>query len=449
MARALAVRAATLVGVLFAVLVLLVVVLGATGFSDRILEAVVDEQIRGMRTGLSQTVRDPDELERILNAQRGELAAFYDLDSPWYFRLPDTVFRVLTLDLGEARTLRSFDGSRRVSDIVLERIPNSMLLLTTSMAVTAVIGLAAGVKMATRAGSRTDRVVSFASAVSFALPAWWTGILLILVLSFQFNVFPSGGMYSTPPPEGGLPRFFDLMKHALLPILTLVLVSVGPYLYSVRTMTLNVAQEDHVMVAPGQGNPGGDGHASAHPPSGGPAHCDGAHIQLHWLPGGLHPGGDRLQLARHGAPHLRRLRRDARRVGHRGDNLHLHPAVRGRTVHPGAPLPAPRPPGEVRMTGGVGEAIRVLLRSGPGKAGMVLLLALIAISLYVVATYPLDFGTKKWSTPAAWADNPKAVPPAWVNLLPGTSRVPHRSLTASMPSQATGGEHLYRLPLPI
>ena len=132
-----------------------------------------------------------------------------------------------------------------------------MLLLTTSMAVTAVIGLAAGVKMATRAGSRTDRVVSFASAVSFALPAWWTGILLILVFSFQFNVFPSGGMYSTPPPEGGIARFFDLMKHALLPIITLVLVSVGPYLYSVRTMTLNVAQEDHVMVARAKGVPEG------------------------------------------------------------------------------------------------------------------------------------------------------------------------------------------------
>ncbi len=257
MARALAVRAATLIGVLLAVLVLLVVVLGATGFSDRILEAVVDEQIRGVRTGLSQTIRDPDALEATLAEQRKQLAEFYGLDTPWYSRLPDTVFRVLTLDLGEARTLRSFDGSRRVSDIVLERIPNSMLLLTTSMAVTAVIGLAAGVKMATRAGSRTDRVVSFASAVSFALPAWWTGILLILVFSFQFNVFPSGGMYSTPPPEGGIARFFDLMKHALLPIITLVLVSVGPYLYSVRTMTLNVAQEDHVMVARAKGVPEG------------------------------------------------------------------------------------------------------------------------------------------------------------------------------------------------
>ena len=257
MARALAVRAATLIGVLLAVLVLLVVVLGATGFSDRILEAVLDEQIRGIRTGLSQTIRDPDELERTLTAQREQLEEFYGIHTPWYSRLPDTVFRVLTLDLGEARTLRSFDGSRRVSDIVLERIPNSMLLLTTSLAITAVIGLAMGVKMATRAGSRTDRVVSFASAVSFALPAWWTGILLILVFSFQFNIFPSGGMYSTPPPEGGIPRFFDLMKHALLPILTLVLVSVGPYLYSVRTMTLNVAQEDHVMVARAKGVPEG------------------------------------------------------------------------------------------------------------------------------------------------------------------------------------------------
>ena len=257
MARALGVRAATLIGVLLTVLVLLVVVLGATGFSDRILEAVVDEQIRGVRTGLSQTIRDPDALEATIAEQREQLAEFYGLDTPWYQRLPDTVFRVLTLDLGEARTLRSFDGSRRVSDIVLERIPNSMLLLTSSMAITAVIGLAMGVKMATRAGSRTDRVVSFASAVSFALPAWWTGILLILVFSFQFNVFPSGGMYSTPPPEGGLPRFFDLMKHALLPILTLVLVSVGPYLYSVRTMTLNVAQEDHVMVARAKGVPEG------------------------------------------------------------------------------------------------------------------------------------------------------------------------------------------------
>jgi peptide/nickel transport system permease protein len=257
LARALVLRAATLIGVLLAVLVLLVVTLGATGFSNRILEAVISEELRGLRTGLAQTIRNPDEIERVLVERKKELEQFYDLDQPWYFRLPDTVLRVLTLDLGEARTLRSFEGSSRIADIVLDRLPNTVLLLTTSLIITAVLGLGIGVKMATKVGTKTDRVVSFSAAVSFALPAWWTGILLILVLSFQFNILPSGGMYSTPPPESGLSRFLDLLKHALLPIITLVLVSVGPYLYTVRTMTLNVAQEDHVNVARTKGVPEG------------------------------------------------------------------------------------------------------------------------------------------------------------------------------------------------
>lgn len=257
LAKALALRAATLVGVLLAVLLFLVIILGASGFSDRILEAVVNEELRGLRTGLAQTIRNPDEIERVLEEQRAELEHFYNLDQAWYLRLPDTVFRVMTLDLGDARTLRSFQGSSRISDIVLDRLPNTILLLTTSLVITAIFGLAIGVKMATRVGTKTDRVVSFTSAISFAIPAWWLGILLILVLSFKFNLLPSGGMYSTPPPIGGISRFFDLLWHATLPIFTLVLVSVGPYLYTVRTMTLNVAQEDHVAVARAKGVPEG------------------------------------------------------------------------------------------------------------------------------------------------------------------------------------------------
>ena len=242
--RTLGLRAATLLGVLLTVLVLLVVTLGASGFSDRILTAVINEEIRGLRTSQATQSRNPDALDAALEVRRAELIEFYGLDRAWWQRMPDTVFRVITLDLGEAR---------KVSDIVLERLPNTALLLTSSLIITAVIGMAVGVKMATRVGSKIDRTVSFGAAVSFALPAWWTGILLILLLSFTFNILPSGGMYSTPPPEGGFSRFFDLLKHALLPIITLVLVSVGPYLYSVRTMTLNVAQEDHVLVARAKG----------------------------------------------------------------------------------------------------------------------------------------------------------------------------------------------------
>jgi peptide/nickel transport system permease protein len=241
--------------VLLIVLVLLVLTLGATGYSDRILSAQVGEELRALRTSLSQTVTDPDAVEEAIDARRTELEASFGLDQPWYERLPGVVARVLTLDLGEARSIRSFEGSNTVSDILIERIPNTMILLTTSLAITAVLGLSIGVWLSQRPGSRADRVVSYIAAITNGLPAWWTGILLILVFGFWLRILPSGGMFSAPPPTGGIERFLDLLWHAVLPILTLVLVSVGPSIYVIRTMTLDVALQDHVMVARAKGLP--------------------------------------------------------------------------------------------------------------------------------------------------------------------------------------------------
>ena len=237
------------------VLVMLVVALGATGFSDRILNAIVNEEMRGIREGLARTIRDPEQLEQVLRIQREEREKFYSLDRPWHQRLPDMVRRLILLDLGEARTLRSFQGSPKVLTMVLERLPYTMLLITTASAITAVLGLAIGVKLATRIGSKLDRSVSYASAISYALPAWWTGILLILLLAFQLRILPSGGLHSTPPPEGGIARLLDLLYHAILPVITLVLVSLGAWAYTVRTMVLNTAQEFFVTVARAKGLP--------------------------------------------------------------------------------------------------------------------------------------------------------------------------------------------------
>jgi len=163
------------------------------------------------------------------------------------------VLLVFRLDLGEAHTLRSSTGSNRVVDIVLERIPRTILLLTTSLAVTAIIGISVGVRLASRPGTRLDRLISSFSAISYAVPTWWLGILFILLFSFQLGILPSGGMYSAPPPVGGVARFLDLVRHALLPVITLIVASVGPYIYAVRTMTINVAQGDHVMIARAKG----------------------------------------------------------------------------------------------------------------------------------------------------------------------------------------------------
>ena len=251
--RILAFRAISLFAVLIAVLFLSVIVLGATGFSDKLLTATVSEDLRGMRQSLAENIKDPDELDKVLSERRVQLVEFYGLDKPWYYRLPDMVFRILQLDLGESRSLRSFDGSNQVGDIVLERLPNTILLVTTSLIITAIIGLYVGVKIATQVGSRVERIVSYTSAISYALPAWWLGIILIIVFAFEFRILPSSGMYSIPPPVGSFPRLIDLILHAILPIMTLVVVSVGAWTFSVRTMVLNISKEDFVNVARAKG----------------------------------------------------------------------------------------------------------------------------------------------------------------------------------------------------
>jgi peptide/nickel transport system permease protein len=76
------------------------------------------------------------------------------------------------------------------------------------------------------------------------------------------------------------------------------------------------------------------------------------------------------------------------------------------------------------------EALAELWRSGAGKAGILLLVLLLIVAVYVLAAYPLDFGTRQWRNPAVWADNPKAAPPVWTNLFRRRPAVEHRVFEA-------------------
>ena len=74
-----------------------------------------------------------------------------------------------------------------------------------------------------------------------------------------------------------------------------------------------------------------------------------------------------------------------------------------------------------------------VLRTGVGRVGVAMAAILVALAVWVVVTYPADFGPKRWSDPSVWADYPKAAPPAWTTLL-GGNRVQHRILSATEPA---------------
>ncbi len=253
LARTLAIRAINLLLVLFLVLFLVVIIIGATGTSDKILMSMIREEVNTYRQTISRTITDPEALNKAIETYRQELIKAYGLDRPWYTRIGDMLMRIIVLDLGTSKSLQTFSGSNRVIDLIMERLPNTVLLVTTATVLTFLIGLFVGVKLATAIGSKLDRALTYFSAISYALPTWWTGIIFILVFYFYLRVFPPGGMYSVPPPEGELARFLDLLWHATLPIIVLVLATVGSSIYVTRTVVINIAQEDFVTVARAKG----------------------------------------------------------------------------------------------------------------------------------------------------------------------------------------------------
>jgi peptide/nickel transport system permease protein len=253
--RNLLVRGITLLMVVFVTLLMMNVILGATGFSDRMLNALINDQVRIYRRGLLESIKDPTEIQRIVANYKDVLTEAYGLDKPWPMRLPQMIWRVMTFDLGKAKTAQTFKGSTLIKDLIIERLPKSILLITTSVGISALLGLTIGTKIATMPGSKIDRFFSNFSAFSYAIPTWWTGILFILIFAVQLRVLPTGGMYSAPPPTEAIPRFLDLLYHAILPISTLVLALSGSWIYMTRTMVLNTAQQDFVNVARAKGLP--------------------------------------------------------------------------------------------------------------------------------------------------------------------------------------------------
>lgn len=98
----------------------------------------------------------------------------------------------------------------------------------------------------------------------------------------------------------------------------------------------------------------------------------------------------------------------------------------------------------------LGDALRELWRSGAGKGGVLLLVLLFAGAFYVLVTYPLDYGTRLWSNPNVWVDNPKAAAPIWMNRLWATPLPEHQRLAIGEPTEVkearAGRIETYRIP---
>jgi peptide/nickel transport system permease protein len=139
-----------------------------------------------------------------------------------------------------------------VTAVILEALPRTILLFSTQVVLTTLLGVALGLYMAQKPGGILDRVSSSLTMITNGLPSWWLGMIGIMVFSYGIPLFPSGGLQSNPVP-GGIAGTLDLLWHLSLPLLTLVILGVWSTGYLTRNIVLSTLQEDFVMAARARG----------------------------------------------------------------------------------------------------------------------------------------------------------------------------------------------------
>ena len=177
------------------------------------------------------------------------------LDEPWYSpkRFTNTVLKVMLLDLGKSNYLTSESGSANVRDIILEKMPKTVLLFTTSTLIITVIGLYLGAFAASRAGSLWDKTNSGFAVFSSSFPVWWIGMLMIFAFAFTYHIFPARATPLTAPSDPSY--LWDVLYHMLLPLITIVLVGFGSWAYIVRYFVIGILGEDYIIAKKAAGIP--------------------------------------------------------------------------------------------------------------------------------------------------------------------------------------------------
>ena len=234
-------------GVLMVTLLLTVALVGSN--MDVILKQGIIYQVRSEITENSSIVKSFDsvkEFEEFVQVQIDQRIKALGLDNPWYSpqRIGFTMYKILILDFGNATFLTSDSGSSNVGEILLEKIPRTVLLFTTATIIISMIGIFLGALSGSKVGSVVDRLTSTFAVISSSFPVWWIGMLMIFLFAFTYHIFPARATPSMLPSEPGY--VIALLYHMALPLITIVIIGFGSWAYLVRNFMVGTMQEDFI-----------------------------------------------------------------------------------------------------------------------------------------------------------------------------------------------------------
>jgi peptide/nickel transport system permease protein len=174
----------------------------------------------------------------------------YGLDRPFLEQLWRYLVQVGSGDLGV-----SFRSREPVFAEIMSRVPATLLLVGTSLALSVVLGTWIGTWIARKPGSAVDSTVSAMAVALFSMPVFWLGLMLVLLFAVELQVLPAMGMSSVDGPREGFGRVLDIAQHMVLPVLALSTVSLGQYVRLARSAVAEVMGESYITTVRAIGFP--------------------------------------------------------------------------------------------------------------------------------------------------------------------------------------------------
>ena len=172
---------------------------------------------------------------------------------------------LLHLDFGDSMIV---SPNAAVLDLIVERLPATIILMLTAFLIWVGLAIVLGVIAAVRRYSVFDQSVTLMSYILYSLPTFWLGLMLIYIFAVNLGIFPAQGIVSPrESPPFNTARFWqafqadpvfhigDIAQHLVLPVITLVAVSVAADTRYVRSAMLDVLGQDFVRTAKAKGLP--------------------------------------------------------------------------------------------------------------------------------------------------------------------------------------------------
>ena len=177
-----------------------------------------------------------------------QIRADYGLDQPFLIQLGRYIGGVLQFDLGF-----SFFYNTPVTDLILQRLPATLLLVFTAQILALLIGVVMGVVSARNPNGIVSHLVTVMALFGYAAPVFWTGILLLIAFSLKIQLFPVAGMIDVTIEGGFWTRAMDIARHMVLPVITLGSIFLALYSRLARATMMETLGSDFVRTAKAKG----------------------------------------------------------------------------------------------------------------------------------------------------------------------------------------------------